>query len=429
MNKCTTQVEGFSLKDAEEYINSLLSQHVIRSEKITKEEVREIHRATEGSPLYIEELLRLHASGYPLPKCISDWYEMGDAARNFSLRHEFDQLTGKAQKVLLACCINRESTAISDLEAVTRMTQTDVLRSIDELAKLFLIPRPQIIEGVPQFDVTANTRLLVIDVMSSYGAFADIKSAFDSIHGNIISSGKRRADIRAYQRQAVANIDASRQHDAEKLLVDTALMEYPNDPDILGQLGWVYLRWQPQPRIEDARSQFTRAAKLKCKNGSMYWQWWRMEADRGNWSFAVDACKKGIAHCPNHLDLQYCLGYSRSRYGKSLELQFQYQRAQDEYRKAQLVLEKAFEEVVHNRMGHDKLFSQICRALIITYNAMIQFIDPKREQSQEDALKYKIKITMDYWELELPEDEFMKAEKGRIQHKYPGLINAETTNT
>ena len=28
-------------------------------------------------------------------------------------------------------------------------------------------------------------------------------------------------------------------------------------------------------------------------------------------AFAVDACRKGIAYCPNNLELQYCLGYSR----------------------------------------------------------------------------------------------------------------------
>ena len=89
------------------------------------------------------------------------------------------------------------------------------------------------------------------------------------------------------------------------------------------------------------------------------------------------------------------------------------------------MLEKAFEEVNRNRMGHDKLFSQICRALIITYNALINFLDSKKEKSQEEALKNRIKVTMDYWESELPEDEFMKLERRRVQYQYPKLINSE----
>lgn len=225
------------------------------------------------------------------------------------------------------------------------------------------MPRPFILEGVPRFDVNFNTRLLVIDAMSSYGSFADIQSAFKNLHGEIISSGKRRADVRAYQRQVVANMGANRQYDAEKLLLDKALVEYPNDPDILGQLGWVYLRWQPRPRIEDARSNFMRAAKLNCGNVSMYWQWWRMEADRGNWAMAINACWKGVKNCPNSLELQYCLGYSRSRFGKALEMQFQYERAQDEFRKAVSLLERALNIAHHMTTKDSKLLSQIYRAL------------------------------------------------------------------
>ena len=422
MSKCSTLVEGFLLEEARKYMETLISKHFTGNTHLTDEDIKAIHRVTEGSPLYIEDLLRLHASGYPLADCISQWSVLGKEARSFSLRHQLDQLTEQAQKVLLSCCINREPTTISDLEVVTRMSQPDVMKSIGELSKLFLVPKPQIIEGVPRFDVNINTRLLVLEVMSSYGTFADIKSAFNSIHGDIITSGKRRADVRAYQRQAITNIDADRQADAENILVDVALQEYPNDPDILGQLGWVYLRWKPLPRIEDARFNFSRAAKLKCTNASMYWQWWRMEADRNNWPFAIDASKKGLTNCPNNLELQYCLGYSRSRHGKSLELQFQYQRAQDEFRKAERVLEKAFNEIRKDIIGKNKLFSQVCRALIITCDAEIKYVDPKKEKTLEDNLKRKIRKIIEEWQSELPEDEFMIAEKARMQQRYPGLL-------
>ena len=421
MNRCTTQVEGFSLEEAREYIHSLFKQYGIRDTQISSEDVKEIQDVTEGSPLYIEELLRLHTTGITLKECIANWKEMGDAARNFSLRREFESLSDKAQKVLLACCINRVPTTVSDLEAVTRLPQSEVLKAKDELSKLFLVPSPTIIEGVPRFDVKPNTRLLVIDVMSSYGSFADIQSAFKNLHGEIISSGKRRADVRAYQRQVVANIDTNRQYEAEKLLLDKALVEYPSDPDLLGQLGWVYLHWQPGPRIEDARNHFSRAAKMNCRNVSMYWQWWRMEADRGNWTMAIDACRKGGKNCPDSLELQYCLGYSRSRFGKALELQFQYDRAQTEFRKAALVLEKALDTAHHIAIKDSKLISQIYRALIITYQAMVQYIDPVREQREEETQKLKIKVAIRNWATELPTDEYMISEMRRLKEKYPEM--------
>ena len=422
MNKCTTQVEGFSIEEAEEYIDIRLKNYFAQNTQLSREDVIAVNDVTEGSPLYIDELLRLHATGMPLNECITNWKEMGDTARDFSLRREFESLSNKAQKVLLACCINREPSTVSDLEVVTKLSQSEVFKTIDELSKLFLVPRPFIIEGVPRFDVNLNTRLLVIDGMSSYGAFADIQSAFKSLHGEIMSSGKRRADIRAYQRQVIANVDANRQYDAEKLLQDKALAEYPNDPDLLGQLGWVYLRWQPESRIEDARSNFLRAAKLNCRNPSMYWQWWRMEADRGNWAMAIDACRKGVKNCPNNMELQYCLGYSHSRSGKSLELQFQYSRAQDEFHKAALTLEKALDAVRNVAVKDYKLLSQIYRALIIAYQAMILYIDPKLEKNKEEALKSQIKAAFINWESECPDDDYMTSEKKRLEEKYPELL-------
>jgi len=422
MNRCTTQVEGFNLDEVGEYANKLLAKYVKQDEQLSSTDIKEIRQVTEGSPLYIEELLRLHAIGVPLSECIENWKEMGATARGFSLRREFDFLSNNAQKVLLACSINREPSTISDLEAVTKLPQTEVLKAIDELSKLFLVPRPFILEGVPRYDVNLNTRLLVIDVMSSYGSFADIQSALKNLHGDIISSGKRRADVRAYQRQVVANINANRQYDAEKLLMEVALIEYPNDPDLLGQLGWVYLRWQPKPRIEEARNSFSRAAKLNCTNGSMYWQWWRMEADRNNWAMAIDACKKGVRNCPNNLELQYCLAYSRSRFGKSLELQFQYERAQDEFHKAEILLGKLLSAERNTLIiDNPKLLGQIYRALIITYLAIAQYIDPVREKAEEERLKSKIKSSINNWSIDLPYDDYMTSEKGRLKIRYPEL--------
>lgn len=421
MNRCITQVEGFDLEETGEYIQTLLKKYFVQDSRISDEVVKEVHDVTEGSPLYIEELLRLHATGIPLNECITNWKERGETARDFSLRREFESLSNKAQQVLLACCINREPSTVSDLEAVTKLPQSEALKAIDELSKLFLVPRPFIIEGIPRFDVNLNTRLLVTDVMSAYGAFADIQSAFKNLHGDIISSGKRRADVRAYQRQVVANVDANRQYEAEKLLLEKALIEYPNDPDLLGQLGWVYLRWQPKPRVEDARGHFSRAAKLNGRNDSMYWQWWRMEADRDNWAMAIDACRKGTKNCPNSLELQYCLGYSRSRFGKSLELQFQYTRAQDEFRKASVLLEKTLDTAHRISLQDSKLLSQIYRALIITYQSIMQYVDPAREQREETTLKTKIKTAIHNWATELPQDDYMLSEMRRLKEKYPGL--------
>jgi tetratricopeptide (TPR) repeat protein len=422
MNRCTTQVEGFDRKEVEDYLMGLLEKFVIHDAPIDNETIKRIREVTDGSPLYIEELMRLHAMGVPLDECITNWKDNGKEARNFSLRREFESLDVPTQKVLLACCINREPSTIADLEAVTKLTQNEVLKAIEILKRLFLVPRPSVIAGVPRFDVNPNTRLLVIDVMSGYGSFADIQSAFKSLHGEIMASGKRRADIKAYQRQVVADVDAGRPSEAEKFLLEKALVEYPNDPDLLGQLGWVHLHWQPTPRIEDARRSFSRSAKLSCKNSGMYWRWWRMEADRNNWTFAMEACEKGLGNCPSNIELQYCLGYSRSRLGKSLESQFQYPRAQDEFVQASKILEKALESSNQIAPHDNKLRSQIYRALILAYDAQIPYVDPTVEKNKEYTLKSGMLSALNDWGNESVDNEFLRIEKNRLRVKYPDLF-------
>ncbi len=69
-----------------------------------------------------------------------------------------------------------------------------------------------------------------------------------------------------------------------------------------------------------------------------------------------------------------------------------------------------------------KLLSQIYRALIITYQSIMQYIDPVRERREEETLKLKIKTTIGNWATELPEDDYMISEKRRLKVKYPKLI-------
>lgn len=218
-------------------------------------------------------------------------------------------------------------------------------------------------------------------------------------------------------------MESDRQNEAEKIILEAALIEYPNDPDLLGQLGWIYLRWHPRARIEDARARFSRSATLKCNNPSMYWQWWRMEADRDNWVMAVDACRRGIKNCPYNIELQYCLGYSRSRFGKSLELQFQYSRALEEHQKAETILAKALSEMTKSAWPDEKLMSQTFKALVIVYQSLLQHIDSPQEKRLEESLKSKLKNAVIEWSTRLPLDQHMIAEKQRLHFNSPSLVS------
>ena len=78
----------------------------------------------------------------------------------------------------VVCFIRERPLTIEDLEVITGLKADIVVRAVDELERLFLVPKPTIVKGVPRFDVNVNTRALVLDNMSN-------TDLYEKIQGNI----------------------------------------------------------------------------------------------------------------------------------------------------------------------------------------------------------------------------------------------------
>lgn len=76
MGGSTTHVSGFSDSEAEEFIVSRCQVMELDPAVFVRKTVQDIVRATEGSPLFIEDLLRL-ASVRPIKEAIRHWQERG----------------------------------------------------------------------------------------------------------------------------------------------------------------------------------------------------------------------------------------------------------------------------------------------------------------------------------------------------------------
>ena len=81
------------------------------------------------------------------------------------IKREFELFSYNAKQVLLACCINRSPSTIEDISVITGLKRDIVIGAVEEIKRLFLLPKPTIIKEAPRFDVNINTRSVVIDLL------------------------------------------------------------------------------------------------------------------------------------------------------------------------------------------------------------------------------------------------------------------------
>ena len=405
----TTQVKGFSRNDGIKFIQSRIELFGLNPKDFATPYIDKILHITDGSPLYIEELLRLCCIGVAIKEAIEAWEEKGgDTAREYSLKREFDMLSDNAKQILLACCLNRRPSTIEDIAVITGLKRELVLRAVAEIERLFLMPKPTIIKEVPRFDVNVNTRALVLEVMNTTDLYKKIDGNVRRLAGELQISGKRRLEISEYLKHAATLMKLDRFTEAETVLKE-GLVKYPEDPDVLAQLGRTYARWKPSPRLTDARTSFRRAAELKCMQEDMYHHWWSLECKDHEWSAAVEAGESGLKQFTNSWKLKYRAGYAHSRLGTELRAQFQRDRARYQLKRARSLLEDALQSVSIDDLDpiDRELHADILRCLVLNCEAQGHVI------SMEKFLRR--------WTEYHPSDSEAERVKVRLKNKFPNL--------
>jgi hypothetical protein len=89
----TTEVGGLTEEEVTHFVRLRAPSLGLEPTNINMRTIRRIRDATDGSPLYIEDLLRL-AQFYSLGHALDQWSgRTGDAAREYSLRRELEKLS------------------------------------------------------------------------------------------------------------------------------------------------------------------------------------------------------------------------------------------------------------------------------------------------------------------------------------------------
>ena len=388
---------GFEPKEAEDFIRSRVELYGLDANAVPDGCFNELVQATDGSPLYMDDLLRL-VKIVPVRKAVEMWSEKrGDEARRYALQRELENLSEHAKKVLIAACVRETPTSFAELETVLRFSEDRLLAALTELQTLFLFPKPRVVEGEQRFEVNTNTRKLVRLVEGSSDLYARIETASKAVSGQLPDVG--RGIISALIRQAYLLMNSSRFVEAETLLTQAA-EKYPQAGDLEGFLGFLYRKWG---RYADAVRHFEAAYKLKCKNPDTYRHWIKMEMAQKEWTRAISAADKALRILPDLYELHALRAECKVRSGQDLFSRLQREKAFKLWNEAVGELKVALKSPESLRDGERDISAWMYRTLVICLDCLSDFRMLK--QSFLD------------WEREHPEDKNIERQREFILRK------------
>ena len=381
MGRTSTIVKGLPEDDAREFLVIKASAMGLDQTSLTERRCRQISQLCEGSPLYMEDFLRL-TKFLPFGEAYETWSSRANqSVRKYALQREIEMLSPLAKDVLQTCSLARAALTLVELQRVLGVHPDAILSAVDELTRLYLVPAPQLVEGIPRFHVNSNLAALVRDSISGSTRALELQNALRAVSGEALG---RDDLVRDYCRQARVLSDASRHEDARRTM-ESALEKFPNHPRLLGVLGWVYRRWQP-PKVVDARAAWQRAYELGSKARSTYVHWIGLESDEGDWHRAATAADKGLERCGEEDSLLLrTAGYAYTRYGRSLRNNLDEARAKSAFDKADHLLSTAVRRAHFEHASTDDLAR--------TYRAWVHNADARRDQ---EAVCYRLGRWLDW---------------------------------
>lgn len=417
------RVRGFTPNSAEalQFVDSRLRLLGMTEQSLSREQKNSVLKATDGIPLFVEDLLRHHRLTQRLDRTLTEWHERGgQSAREFALRLEFDSLDEVSKAVLMSCCLLETRVTVDDIQAVTGYGIQDIEMAMLELQGLFLVSPPMEADESRTFSVSTNTTVLVKQELGNRSEFRRVRDAVTSISGEIY--GNRIADqyVNTAFKRAYWYVRSDRYVEAENVILAT--FERPGlseHPDLYGFLGWIYKQWQPERRSGEARESFQRAASLKCRRADMYMHWAELESQEQNWSQVIDTGKEGLSvgavNEYSKMRLGSSVAFATSQLGKRLGREVQTSRAIQTLHEADSVFRDHICDLADIPHKGWRTHGRLVCGLVQNDEALYQLTgDPKWFDRMINDLKR--------WESDHRGDPKLESESMRIRQTYRSLL-------
>lgn len=271
-------VPGMERDEYNDYIaelNRKFSVNIVKKNVIDK-----LFKATSGSPLLTESIVRLVRKGSPLEQAVIQWSgQAGEDVRNVALRKEIDGLSDQARRVLLSASLLGQC-SLSELKQLTGIEDTQLQDCIAELQSLFLISAPRIIEEEPRFEVPPNT-IAVVEQNKTR-----LASDHASLQGKVkkLRSGVRfekKIGNRRMVGQAISQAHAlAREGDYGNAIktLDNTLRKQKNQPDLLLAKGKLLFNAE-NSNLDSARKLFRRSFENGQRKELLFELWYDAEIE------------------------------------------------------------------------------------------------------------------------------------------------------
>ncbi|HZR64409.1 MAG TPA: hypothetical protein VFA85_04625 [Terriglobales bacterium] len=401
-------VPGFDPLEAEEFVKSRIRLYELGTELFTPAIIKEIAHTTDGSPLYMDDLMRL-AKIIDIKKAITVWAEKGgDEARKYALQREIEKLSYDARKILIAAAVTDDPVSYAELENVLEFSEDRLLAGLTELQTLFLFPKAPAVEGEQRYQINLNTKKLVRLVEGASEFYARIDNRSKALAGKLPAVG--HSIVGSLIKQALLRFNTN-QLEAETILL-AAIEKYPHAPDLHGVLGYLYKR---MGRVADSRAQFEAAFKLKAKNPEMYLHWLRLESAEREWSKALAVTERALKMLPDNYEIIEGRVYVLRQAGFDLY-------RGTHYEKSAKMWTEAVEEVRRHIKPPDALPAGARHLNASMYYSIVVCLDMLNQLRERN-------YWLERWEKEHPDDPEVAAQKEFIQRKRGTLKVAEPFST
>ena len=395
----TTQVTGLSINDAEEFIRSRCDLMGIPTSSVLRLKDR-VLEATDSSPLFIEDLLRLTQAGLDIERAIGLWSERrGEKARRYAMEREYERLEADAKQLLLALSLQDYCT-VDHLTNGLDWDLSRVTHALEQLKLMFLVPSRKQVEDDRQLALNQNTKKLVQEVFDDTDSYRRVQRQMQAAMGQLATERQEKQHVSQTLRKARLLANQCQPKEAERLLRNL-LVEYPGRADIHANLGWVYKK---QGNVTDAREEFRRAHQLRCRDRDAYWHWSGLEAGAEEWTASEEKADFGLKVFPCDQGLLFRKGYALHRRAKEEH----YQGTEEKAKKLCEIAISILEDSLKARNAEEKnssILAQTYRALMLTAEILK---DGRRVQ------KYLAE-----WNHQCPSDDNYRSEYDRLRSKFP----------
>ena len=287
-------IPGMRGDDYKDLINTLCDR--LKLQKLNNKNIEKIEKASEGSPLFSESILRLFKQGSSIDSAIADWTgKSGEAAREAALKKEVSELSLEAKKVLVTVC-TVGSCSKTEIRQLTDLEYIDIGKALQDLDLLFLLNSTPFIESEPRYESSSSISYLIANIVNELipEARAFLSKVNKVSLGLQSNSRKYHPRVGEAVRQCNALLKNMRFIDARE-----TLQSLISDPEFKENKDLYYLSASIEYSDPDSEPRVVSNAFLNAyikgqRKQQFFEQWYDFSSRNDSNSTVLDICKNAI---------------------------------------------------------------------------------------------------------------------------------------